>query len=170
MLEYSDATLKAMNSYKTPLTKGFDIVLKCLGGLPQTNSTTVNGKKNAFSVLQKQTAANIRYLKVKEKEGVSDDVMDLSAHLDAGIYTLLQNEFELRYQDQKQKEQLSGILEKLKNALCFLEKQWKVLLRADFPKLPQDAEDKVARSKILLATAGMHRTPYWQHQKVSRCV
>jgi len=158
MLIDSSATMKAMDSDETPLTKGFDIVLKRLGGLTQTNSTTVNGKKNAFSILQKKAAVNVRYLKVKETEGDSDEGMDLSAQLVIGMYTLLQNEFELGYQDTQQKEQLSGNVEKLKNALCFLERHWKALLHADFPNIPQDAEDNLASSKILLATAGTQRS------------
>ena len=109
-------------------------------------------------MLQKQTAVNIRCLTVKEKDADSEDEMDLSDQLVFGLHALLQNEFELGHRDEKQKEQLSGNVEKLKNELCFVQRHWKVLSHADFPHLPQDFDDKVVTSKIILATAGMNRT------------
>ena len=39
-----------------------------------------------------------------------------------------------------------------KNAMCFIQKNWRVLLRADFPKIPDNGEDHVP-SKLLSALA-----------------
>ena len=46
-------------------------------------------------------------------------------------------DFELRYCDGKQKEQLAKNLALMNNILCFFKKHWKVLLRKNFPELPQ---------------------------------
>ena len=46
---------------------------------------------------------------------------------------------------------------RIKNVTCFIQKHWKVLPRAEFPKIPEIGEDYV-QSKLLESLAETTRT------------
>ena len=69
------------------------------------------------------------------------------------LYDYLE-EIKLGYRDEKQKNKLVTNIQKIKNTLCFVQKYWKVLLRAEFPTLP---DNQFSSSKFISALIGMKR-------------
>ena len=66
-------------------------------------------------------------------------------------------EIELGYYDPRQKAQLETNTRHIKNVLCFIQKHWKVLMRADFPTIPDaDSEDFVS-SEVVCALVKITR-------------
>ena len=57
----------------------------------------------------------------------------------------------------RQKKQLDSNVMHVKNAMCFIQKHWKVLLRAEYPNIPDNGEEYV-QSKVLEALAETTRT------------
>ena len=55
-----------------------------------------------------------------------------------------------------QKEQLIKNAGHLMKSLCFIRKYWRVLLRADYPQIPEGEEDFTS-SKLLNAITGLTR-------------
>ena len=76
----------------------------------------------------------IKYLIFEED---IDGILNLQEQLKVGLLSAMKVDFELGYCDGKQKEQLTKNLALMNNILCFFEKYWKVMLRKNFPELPQ---------------------------------
>ena len=81
--------------------------------------------------------------------------LDVDPSLDVQICDKLYSIFEeidLGYADNGQKKALENNAQHLKNSLCFIQKFWKVLVRAEFPIIPDSNED-FSESKLLNALA-----------------
>jgi hypothetical protein len=144
------ASLEALNSNDTPLfTSGIDIYLSI------TRSLTVNKKikkpkHSATDVLMGRVVLE-KEMKLLKWDINVDGEPEIHHQVMQKLYSLFE-EIDLGFFDDKQKESLSAIAEYLKNTLCFIQKFWKVLLRADFPRLPSNEFDSSKLLTLLTTT------------------
>jgi hypothetical protein len=146
------ATLIAMDSSDTRIfTKGIDLVLSPIETDEEEGATGKGTKKakvvDAHKVLMKQIQLKMHFLKPKEvnidtEKYINDQILDK-------IYEVFE-EIELGYSSNDQKVKLEGNAVLLMRSLCFVQKYWKVLFRADYPHIPTGAED-FASSKLFTA-------------------
>jgi len=148
------ASLHDLNSTDTPIfSSGIDILLP-----PTTNSLTENPKKKAKLVCSRDVL--LRKVVVPQSmdflqwEGDIEIEPDIQDQIKQKLYSLFE-EIDLGYCDPAQESKLSTNAGHLQSTLCFIQKHWKVLLRADFPFIPDTEE--YHQSKLLLSLQGTIR-------------
>jgi len=128
--EDADATLGEMDSPRTPISEGFDVIVKwTLADKKTSEPAKKKYKYGAHDVLLKKVAMDMKYL-----EKVIDP--DVDEKIDGQIITFLYSFFaekNMGYVSPQQKKQLRTNSMKLKNVMCFIEKHWKLLMLAEFP-------------------------------------
>ena len=146
LTEYVSAALEDLDSNDTKIFKmGFDVMLS-----PEVTSAPDKKKSKTLVSL-----GDVLSKKVVKKKFLKQLVIDLDVDpsLDVQICDKLYSIFEeidLGYADNKQKKALETNAQHLKNSLCFIQKFWKVLVRAEFPIIPDSNED-FSESKLLNA-------------------
>ena len=144
------ASLEALNSPDTPLFKlGMDIILS-----PIVNK---NGVSENVSKKAKVSIADVLMKKVILEKSMSflqweidiDLVPEINEQITEKLYSLFE-EIDLGYCDPDQKNKLETNAGHLNGTLCFVQKFWKVLFRAEFPRIP-DGDEEFASSKLLTA-------------------
>ena len=146
--------LKDVNSDTTPIvTKGIDILLpdETIAIDVEIEPAQKKQKVCAFATIMGKNDMHVQYL-----EYVQD--IDKKAHIDEQILHYLYDYIQgigLGYRDQKQRSQLSANVQKIKNTLCCVQKYWKVLLRAEFPSIP---DNEFSSSKFITSLQEMNRT------------
>ena len=138
MLDEESATMGEMVSAESPLSKGFDIEMQRLMNLLEAIRKKIGSKKSAIAVLMGHEALDVMYLRMKDEETLETladveeggvDKLDVDKQILLFLYTLYGKEyFDVGYQDRKQKAQLKANTQHLKNALCFVRKQWSTLM------------------------------------------
>ena len=151
-------TLKDLHSDSTPIiTKGIYILLPdeiinvdvINVDLP-TKPAKKKQKTCAFKAMMGKDYKFVEYLRYETD-------LDEEACIDTQILHYLYDyleEIKLGYRDEKQKNKLVTNIQKIKNTLCFVQKYWNVLLRAEFPTLP---DNQFSSSKFISALTGMKR-------------
>ena len=123
----------------------------------QTNESTFippkKPKKSANDVLMGRVATDMRYLKSTVDLNMEADIQK---QLISSLYTTLR-EHGLGYCDGNQEGQLRVNAARIRDTLCFVQKHWRVLLRADFPKIPDDTEEGFHESILLTKLSGLKR-------------
>ena len=144
--------LGAMNSPDTPIFKmGIDILLTPVETTPDT--TTKKTKLiNPLAVLMKEVQLELRYLELTEKD--VDKEPEVDEQILAKLYGLFM-EMEVGYYNNDQEEKLIKNAGHLKNTLCFVQKYWKVLIRAEYPHIPTG---DYKSSMLLNAITDLERT------------
>jgi hypothetical protein len=153
-LESPDATLEALNTKDTPiLADGIDIHLpkEIINVDDDSDAPEPALKKQkvcAFAMLMGTTAEKgVEYLR-------SEKDIDKEENIDGQILHKLYEHLEeigLGYRDINQRKRLEANMQIIKNTLCFVQKYWKVLLRAEFPDLPKGKDDNFTLSKFISA-------------------
>ena len=152
IIDDPDYKLHTMNSTNTPIfKKGIDILLTLVEPAP-TTTTKKTKLIDARAVLMKEVQSDLRYLTMKEED--IDKEPEVDEQVLASLYGLFK-EIEVRYCSNDQKEKLSTNAGHIKNALCFVQKHWKVLLCAEYPHIPTD---DYKSSKLLNALTDLNRT------------
>ena len=146
------ATLIAMDSSDTPIfTKGIDIVLSPIETDKEEGSTSKATKKtkvvDAHKVMMKQIQLKMDFLKPKEvnidvEKYINEQILDK-------IYEVYE-EIRLGYSSNDQKMKLEGNAQLLMRSLCYVQRHWKVLFRAEYPHIPTGVEG-FESSKLLSA-------------------
>ena len=136
------ATLTAMDSGDTPIfRKGIDILLSSTETDEGEGATAKPTKKtkviDAHKLLMKQIRLKMDFLKPKEgmmhaKKYINEQILDKT-------YEVFE-EIELGYSSNDQKVKLKVNAELLMQSLCYVERHWKVLFRADYPHIPTGSE------------------------------
>ena len=150
LIDEADCNLHALNSSATPIfDKGIDVVLSPIE--PSSTNTKKNKTVCAHSLLMNKVHLELKYLSRVENEvgkepEINEQVLDK-------LYELFE-EIALGYWSNDQKIQLTKNAVHLMKSLCFIQKHWKVLLRADYPHIP-DGEDDFASAKLLNAITGL---------------
>lgn len=145
-------TLKDLDSDDTPImSKGIDILLpdEIIDADAATEHVHKKQKVCAFAIMTGKTdEKGVEYLQYETDIDREDENIDkqILHHL----YDYLV-EIGLGYRDNKQKKKLETNMEKIKNTLCFVQKYWKVLLRAEFPVLKKGTHHDFSSSMFLSA-------------------
>jgi hypothetical protein len=138
-----DATIGELNSPDTPIFacrwKFNNLPLKIT--LPPSQSETpAASKKKAkvalADVLMGRVVLNMKYL---EYITDVDKRQEINEQIKEKVYSFYE-EIGLGYCDAKQEEALSKNATQIVNTLCYVEKHWKVLFRADRPRIPDGEE------------------------------
>ena len=123
----------------------------------QTDSSSLNPpkkpKKAAVDVIMGREVVKMRYLTSTvdlEKE------TDIQKQLTATLYALWK-EHGLGYCNGNQEGQLRTNSAKIRDTLCFIQKHWGVLLRADFPTIPQETNEGFHECILLNKLTGLSR-------------
>lgn len=153
------ATLANLNSKTTPILEGGininlpDEEVINVDDDPATSSAPPPKKQkiDAFAAMMGSTTFGVSYLQYEED---MDQTLQIDEQIKHVLYVQLE-QMGLGYRDQKQHSKLKANTEKIKNTLCFVQKYWKVLLRADFPHLPQG---DFAHSKFISSLQDTRRT------------
>lgn len=151
-------TLKDLHSDSTPIiTKGIYILLPD----ENINVDVINVDLPTEPAKKKQKTCAFKAMMGKDYKFVEylryETDLDEEACIDTQILHYLYDyleEIKLGYRDEKQKNKLMTNIQKIKNTLCFVLKYWKVLLRAEFPTLP---DNQFSSSKFISALTGMKR-------------
>lgn len=142
------ASLEALNSHDTPLfSSGIDIFLPPLVTDNSTERVKKKPKICSFDVLMRRVLLE-ESMEFLQWETDIDGVPEISEQIMTKLYSLFED-IDLGYCDDGQKQTLKKNAGHLKNTLCFIQKFWKVLLRADFPRVPDT--DDFATSKLITA-------------------
>ena len=154
VIDNPEYNLHAMNSASTPIfDKGIDILLSQIELEPIT-PTPKKQKICANALLMKQVHLEVNYLKIKEKDaGVEPAIND---QILEQIYEFFEK-IDLGYSSNDEKATLVKNAGLLMRSLCFVQKHWKVLLRAEYPHIPSGEED-FASSELLKALGGLTRS------------
>lgn len=155
------AKIGKLNSLDTPIFET-DFVKRPLGldvELPlvreQSDSTQLPPKKKAkVSAIDYVMGRAVKGMQYLQYEGDLDKRQEIDEQIKEKLYEFYE-EIDLGYADGKQKTRLVTNSSKIKNALCFVQKHWKALLRAYFPHIPRT--DDFDKSKLLSALAKTHR-------------
>ena len=148
----TNCNLDAMNSTDTPIfKKGIDILLSPVE--PVSSTTTKKTKLiNPLAVIMKDVQLKLYYLKIDEED--MDVEPEVDEQIRANLYKLLE-EIDVGYCSNDQKKQLVTNTLHIKNALCFVQKHWKVLLHAEYPHIPTD---EYKSSELLNILTDLNRT------------
>ena len=154
VIDNPDYNLHAMNSASTPIfDKGIDILLSQIELEPITPAPKKQ-KICANALLMKQVHLEMNYLKIKEKvAGVEPEIND---QILEQIYEFFEK-IDLGYSSNDEEATLVKNAGLLMKSLCFVQKHWKVLLRAEYPHIPSGEED-FASSELLIALGGLTRS------------
>ena len=131
------ASLEALNSRDSPIfAAGISI------HLPPAPTSTRNAQKKSKTCAIDVMLGNVAHPSLdKDMQfleyviNADDGVPDINLQIQERIYSTFV-EIDLGYLDGRQQDALKGNAELLQNTLCFIQKYWKVLLRADFPHIP----------------------------------
>ena len=154
LLQDPAASLAALNSDDTPIfSAGISIHLSPVP--KSTGNAQKKAKTNAIDVMMGKVVhpslvKDIRFL--KNVVNVDAGLPDINLQIQQMLYSLFE-EIDLGFYDGRQSDALKGNAELLQNTACFIQKYWKVLLRADFPRIPES--DDYSSSKVL---AGLSTT------------
>ena len=149
LIDDPDYNLLAMNSNDTPIfKKGIDIILK---PIQPATTTAKKTKVCAHAVLMKRAQMELNYCR-REVKDVNKEPEINEQTLDK-VYEFFE-EIELGYWSNDQKHNLTKNGDHLMKVLCFIQKYWKVLLRADYPHIPAGDFES---SKLLKAIIGLNR-------------
>ncbi len=154
-LSEPDATLENLNTRSTPiLTEGINInlpdeeVINVDDDLDTSSAPPPKKPKiDAFAAIMGSTTLGVSYLQYEED---MDKTLQIDEQIKHHLYKQLE-EMGLGYRDQGQQSRLKANTEKIKNTLCFVQKYWKVLLRAEFPHLPKGGDYDFTQSKFISA-------------------
>lgn len=154
LLHHPKSTMGRLDSKHTPIfISGVDITLPPIRyEMPPAESTPKKAKKSALDVLVGKEVLNLQYLQCKYD---ADKSQEINEQCKEKVYAFYE-EIDLGHSNPRQKDQLSKNATHIKKAMCFIQKHWKVLLRASFPKIPDSGEDYV-NSKLLEALAETNR-------------
>ena len=116
-----------------------------------------NGVSENVSKKAKVSIADVLMKKVILEKSMSflqweidiDLVPEINEQVTEKLYFLFE-EIDLGYCDPGQKNKLKTNAGHLNGTLCFVQKFWKVLFRAEFPRIP-DGDEEFASSKLLTA-------------------
>ena len=100
-------------------------------------------------------AAKLSYLQLGMID--VDAVQEVDKQIKEATYQVLE-EIEFGFADPKQEDKLRSNSGTISNALCFIQRHWKVLMRAEFPRIPDSSHDTFSQSKMLQAIAGVIRS------------
>ena len=81
---------------------------------------------------------------------------DIQKQLTATLYSTWK-EYGLGYCNGNQEAQLRTNTAKIRDTLCFVQKHWGVLLRADFPTIPQETDEGFHACILLNKLSGLTR-------------
>jgi hypothetical protein len=143
LLKDPAATLEALNSSDTPIfLSGIDIHLL----LKSTGNAKKKAKRCAHDVLMENVVIekDLSFLKCEVDTNEEHPLIHLQ--IQQQLYSLFK-EIDLGYCGGGEHDVLKGNVELLQNLLCFIQKYWKVLLRADLPRIPDT--DDYPSSKLL---------------------
>lgn len=159
LLSHPKSTIDKLNSSDTPiLTKGIDVLLPPKEVPEQLLTNTGKKAKHSSSdVLMGRVVLNQAYLKFehKSREGKQSKDPQIDEQILEDLYTYYE-EIELGWRDERQEKLLRKNAQTIKNALCFCQKHWDVLLRAKFLKIPSTV-DGFESSKLLQLVANTTR-------------
>ena len=133
-IESERATLMKLNSSSSPiLDKGLSIEMT--RPPPETTEDEPSKKLRCCDdILMRRTAIDLEYLEADVDVDNPNDTLDKQIML--GLYDLYRDK-ELGYADGSQKKQLMDNTYTIKNSLCYINKYWKALFRAEFPCIPR---------------------------------
>ena len=153
LLKDPTATLDALNSSDTPIfASGIDIRLL----LNFTGNAKKKAKVCAYDVLlgNVDLGKDIPFLKC---EIDMDEENPLLHHqIQQRLYSLFED-IDLGYCDDGERVALKGNAEQLQSTLCFIQKYWKALLRADFPCIPDTDDYPSSKLLTVLTTTIRHK-------------
>ena len=157
-LDEPEATIDELDSAETPTGSGYVIELTPIHR-HELEPPQSKKQKPMADILMGRAVINMSFLKVeieirKETSMLQDD---LQQQLTASLYSVWQVQ-DLGYCDGHQKAQLKLNTKKLVDTLCFVQKHWRVLLRAPFPEIPKDTDDDYQSSVLLNKLGGLKRT------------
>lgn len=142
--------LRDLDTDDTPIiSKGMDILLpdEIIDVDAAPEPAQKKQKISAFDVMTGKTdKKGVEYIQYETE--IDREEEDISYQILHRLYDHLK-EIGLGYRDQKQHVKLKSNMQKIKNTLCFVQKYWKVLLRAEFPVLKQGVNDDFSTSKFL---------------------
>jgi len=150
-IDEQDATLEEMDSCRTPISKGFVVVVKWTPSIAEPAKKKY--KYGAHDVLTKKVAVGMKYLEIATDPDVQQNLDGQIIHFLYKFY----HETNMGYISTEQKKQLSTNAQKLKNVMCFLHKHWKLFVRADFPIIAQDSENDFTTSALLIGLSETKR-------------
>ena len=153
LLNEPEATIFELNSCETPTSKGFVIKLNAIHPINASCTPTKKPRKLAVEVLMGRAVTDMRYLSSDvnlEKE------TDLQQQLMATLYLVWKKQG-LGFCNGDQEAQLRLNTKKIVDTMCFIQKHWRVLLRADFPDIPETANDGYHSSVLLNKLGGLKR-------------
>ena len=152
IIDDNDFNLHALNSHSTPIfDKGIDILLSPIehSSANAKKAKTICAQAMLMNQVQLELTCCKRIMKDANKEPQIDEKI-----LDR-VHEVFE-EIELGCWSNDQKEQLIKNAGHLMKSLCFIRKHWRVLLRADYPQIPEGEEDFTS-SKLLNAITGLTR-------------
>ena len=106
--------------------------------------------KSAVDVLLGRAVLKLKYL---QYEWNVDKPQEIDEQCKEKVYDIYES-IGLGHDIPRQKKQLETNAMHVKNAMCFIQKHWKVLFRTEYTKIPDSGEEFI-QSKVLIGLAEM---------------
>ena len=153
LLKDPNATLDALNSSDTPIfASGIDIRLL----LNSTGNAKKKAKVCAHDVLLGKVDLGKDNCFLKCEIDMDEEYPLVHHQIQQRLYSLFED-IDLGYCDDVERVALKGNAELLQSTLCFIQKYWKVILRADFPRIPDTDDYPSSKLLMVLTTTIRHK-------------
>ena len=151
LISHPRSTMGNLDSMESPIFRhGVDVILPPIVyelSAPAPSSKKAK-TKSAIDVLLGRAVLKLKYL---QYEWNVDKPQEIDEQCKEKVYEIYEA-IGLGHDIPRQKKQLETNAMHVKNAMCFIQKHWKVLVRAEYPNIPDSGEDFI-QSKVLITLA-----------------